>query len=77
MAQRAGNDRVTTTRAALRMDQVPTRSVAPRNPRPLCAPAMRAGYARRLCAPAMRAGYAATTTRDSADANASESTRPS
>jgi len=46
------------------MDQVPTRSVAPRNPRP-------------LCAPAMRAGYAATTTRDSADANASESTRPS
>jgi hypothetical protein len=64
MAQRAGNDRETTIQAALRMDQVPTRSVAPRNPRP-------------LCAPAMRAGYAATTTRDSADANASESTRPS
>jgi len=63
MAQRAGNDPVTTARAALRMDQAPTRSVAPRTARLLDLPAT--------------PRYAATTTRDPADANASESTRPS
>jgi hypothetical protein len=55
MSQRASNDSVTTARAALRMDQVPT-------------------ALSRLATPAC---YAATTMRDSADANASESTRPS
>ena len=33
MAQRAGNDSVTTAQAVLRMDQVPTRPVPPRDAR--------------------------------------------